>query len=128
MKAPNRPSLSDRRPPSQLGHCRGSPPSALTGKMCGPRSSSSALITSPMRSSLISATALAKADGGDPRQCPSCEGGRLSLKLGRFGAFIGCSNYPECRYTRALSAPEGGAEGGTKRLGLDPASGLEVTL
>src|SRR5215469_99497 len=69
-----------------------------------------------------------KADGGDPRQCPSCEGGRLSLKLGRFGAFIGCSNYPECRYTRALSAPEGGAEGGTKRLGLDPASGLEVTL
>jgi DNA topoisomerase I len=69
-----------------------------------------------------------KADGGDPRQCPSCEGGRLSLKLGRFGAFIGCSNYPECRYTRALSAPEGGAEGGTKRLGLDPATGLEVTL
>jgi DNA topoisomerase I len=69
-----------------------------------------------------------KADGGDPRQCPSCEGGRLSLKLGRFGAFIGCSNYPECRYTRALSAPEGGAEGATKRLGLDPATGLEVTL
>jgi DNA topoisomerase I len=69
-----------------------------------------------------------KADGADPRQCPSCEGGRLSLKLGRFGAFIGCSNYPECRYTRALSAPEGGAEGGTKRLGLDPATGLEVTL
>ena len=39
--------------------------------------------------------------GRDPRLCPVCGAGRLSLKLGRFGAFIGCSNYPECRYTRA---------------------------
>jgi len=69
-----------------------------------------------------------KADGGDPRQCPTCGSGRLSLKLGRFGAFIGCSNYPECRYTRALTAPDGGADGGIKRLGPDPATGLEVTL
>ncbi len=41
-------------------------------------------------------------DGGDPRQCPTCGSGRLSIKLGRFGAFIGCSNYPECRYTRGV--------------------------
>ena len=42
----------------------------------------------------------ARADGTDPRQCPSCSAGRLSLKLGKFGAFLGCSNYPECRFTR----------------------------
>ena len=41
-------------------------------------------------------------DGSDPRVCPTCSNGRLSLKLSKFGAFIGCSNYPECRYTRAL--------------------------
>jgi DNA topoisomerase-1 len=74
----------------------------------------------------------ARADGGDPRQCPSCGKGQLSLKLGKFGAFIGCSNYPECRFTRVLS-PTGqdGAEGarpGVKLLGVDPASGEEVTL
>jgi DNA topoisomerase I len=70
-----------------------------------------------------------RADGVDPRKCPSCEGGRLSLKLGKFGAFIGCSNYPECRFTRTLSVPgEGDPENGHKRLGDDPATGLEVTL
>ena len=46
--------------------------------------------------------------GRDPRLCPACNAGRLSLKLGRFGAFVGCSNYPECRYTRAFGV--GGAE------------------
>jgi DNA topoisomerase I len=66
-------------------------------------------------------------DGSDPRKCPSCETGRQSLKLGRFGGFIGCSNYPECRYTRQLAPTNGGAEG-MKKLGEDPASGLEVTL
>ncbi len=70
-----------------------------------------------------------RADGGDARQCPTCGNGRLSLKLSKFGAFIGCSNYPECRYTRPLSIPaDGSAEIGTKVLGLDPQSGLEVTL
>ena len=73
-----------------------------------------------------------RADGGDPRQCPLCGKGQLSLKLGKFGAFIGCSNYPECRFTRVLS-PTGqdGGEGerpGVRALGLDPASGQEVTL
>ncbi len=70
-----------------------------------------------------------RADGGDPRQCPNCSGGRLTLKLSKYGAFIGCSNYPECRYTRPLSATgDGAAEIGTKVLGSDPESGLEVTL
>jgi DNA topoisomerase-1 len=69
-----------------------------------------------------------RADGSDPRQCPSC-GGQLSLKLSKFGGFIGCTNYPECRYTRQLTAGANGAgDGGTKLLGEDPATGLEVTL
>ncbi|MGA8612926.1 MAG: type I DNA topoisomerase, partial [Xanthobacteraceae bacterium] len=68
-------------------------------------------------------------DGSDPRVCPDCSGGRLTLKLSKYGAFIGCSNYPECRYTRPLSAPaEGSADFGTKKLGQDPETGLEVTL
>ncbi|WP_142850800.1 type I DNA topoisomerase [Telmatospirillum sp. J64-1] len=72
-------------------------------------------------------------DGHDPRKCPTCGEGRLSLKLGKFGAFIGCSNYPECRYTRPLAvaeagaAPEEAAEG-PKLLGIDPETGKEVTL
>ena len=70
-----------------------------------------------------------RADGGDPRQCPTCASGRLTLKLSKYGAFIGCSNYPECRYTRPLSVPtEGGAEVGGKKLGTDSKTGLEVTL
>jgi len=70
-----------------------------------------------------------RADGSDPRQCPNCGNGRLSLKLSKFGAFIGCSNYPECRYTRPLSLPaDGSGEIGTRKLGQDPQTGLEVTL
>jgi len=71
-------------------------------------------------------------DGGNPRACPSCADGILSLKIGRYGSFIGCSNYPECRYTRQLSAPaDGDGEGGqpgTRILGTDPQSGLEVSV
>ena len=74
----------------------------------------------------------AKADGSDPRRCPNCGEGQLSLKLGKFGAFIGCSNYPECRYTMQLSdAAAGGASEvapGDGILGTDPESGLEVAL
>ncbi|MGE5502101.1 MAG: type I DNA topoisomerase, partial [Ignavibacteriales bacterium] len=74
-----------------------------------------------------------RADGGDPRSCPTCSAGRLSLKLGKFGAFIGCSNYPECRYTRPLTTggEGGGAEEaaeGPKELGAHPDSGQQVTL
>lgn len=43
-----------------------------------------------------------KEDGSDPRKCPDCENGRLSIKLGKFGGFIGCSNYPTCKYTKPL--------------------------
>ena len=69
------------------------------------------------------------AAGRDPRLCPGCGVGRLSLKLGRFGAFIGCSNYPQCRYTRAFGAEAEGETGGTDTvLGSDPASGQSVTL
>jgi DNA topoisomerase-1 len=69
-----------------------------------------------------------RTDGVDPRKCPQCESGRLSLKLGKFGGFIGCTNYPECRYTRQFSNGNGGPDGGMKKLGEDPVSGLEVTL
>jgi DNA topoisomerase-1 len=66
-------------------------------------------------------------DGGDPRQCPQCGTGRLGLKVGRFGGFVGCSNYPECRFTRPLVADANGVNG-TKVLGTDPATNMEVTL
>lgn len=42
-------------------------------------------------------------DGSDPRICPKCGRGRLSIKFGKFGAFLGCSNYPECSYTKPLT-------------------------
>jgi len=67
-----------------------------------------------------------RADGGDPRQCPSCGAGKLNLKAGKFGAFVGCTNYPECRYTRPLAADGGGD--GDRVLGIDPVSGLEVAV
>ena len=73
-----------------------------------------------------------KGDGADVRACPTCGDGRLSLKLGKFGAFIGCSNYPDCRFTRQIGtdgANGGGGEGGGDReLGLDPVTGLAVWL
>ena len=68
--------------------------------------------------------------GRDARLCPSCGAGRLSIKLGKFGAFIGCSDYPNCRYTRPL-ALEGEADEVTAAdilLGTDPASGLPIFL
>ena len=43
-----------------------------------------------------------RADGSDPRACPDCKDGKLHVKLGKFGAFLGCSNYPECKYTKQL--------------------------
>jgi DNA topoisomerase-1 len=75
-----------------------------------------------------------RTDSADPRTCPSCGDGKLSLKLGKFGAFIGCSNYPDCRFTRQLAVPADGGDGGdaaangTRSLGQDPESGLDVTL
>ena len=72
----------------------------------------------------------AKEDGSDARACPTCATGRLSLKTGKFGAFIGCSNYPECRFTRTLANAEGedGAESGDRELGTHPITGQAVWL
>ncbi|MGA9264988.1 MAG: type I DNA topoisomerase [Rhodomicrobium sp.] len=75
----------------------------------------------------------AREDGADPRLCPLCNQGQLSLKVGRFGAFIGCSNYPECRYTRQLKTGdaengESAATPGDTALGTDPDTGLPVCL
>lgn len=72
-----------------------------------------------------------KEDGSDPRACPSCDDGRLSLKTGKFGAFIGCSNYPDCKFTRQMTALGDGDDGGEsadKVLGVDPETGMEVWL
>ena len=73
----------------------------------------------------------AKPDGSDPRLCPTCGTGRLSLKTGKFGAFIGCSNYPECRHTRPLAANDDDSNGeavGDRELGIDPATGHAIWL
>lgn len=72
----------------------------------------------------------AKEDGSDPRGCPTCGTGRLSLKTGKFGAFIGCSNYPECRFTRQLaqSDDEAAQDNGDRELGVDPVTGETVFL
>ncbi|MCB1476250.1 MAG: topoisomerase DNA-binding C4 zinc finger domain-containing protein, partial [Rhodobiaceae bacterium] len=73
----------------------------------------------------------AREDGTDPRLCPKCGKGQLSLKPGKFGAFIGCSNYPDCNYTRQLvvngdaSAAE---DNGPRILGQDPDTGEEVSI
>jgi DNA topoisomerase I len=65
-----------------------------------------------------------RADGGDVRQCPTCGTGKLNLKAGKFGAFVGCSNYPECRYTRPLAADsEASAD---RLLGKDPETDRDV--
>ncbi|MFN3456174.1 MAG: type I DNA topoisomerase [Novosphingobium sp.] len=67
-------------------------------------------------------------DGKDPRLCPKCEAGRLSLRGGRYGAFVACSNYPECKYTRKFAQPGGtdGAGGEDGVLGKDPVTGEDV--
>jgi DNA topoisomerase-1 len=67
-------------------------------------------------------------EGVDPRKCPSCADGRLNLKLGRFGAFVGCSNYPECKFTRQIGAKPGEGDAGPRELGLFPGTEDQVTL
>ncbi len=73
-----------------------------------------------------------KEDGTDPRICPTCGGGQLSLKVGKFGAFIGCSNYPECKFTRQLGVDglqeSQAADEGPKVLGRDPETDEEISL
>ena len=69
-----------------------------------------------------------RADGADPRLCPNCGAGKLALRGGRFGAFVACSNYPECKYTRRFAQGGENAEGdsGPETLGNDPETGLPV--
>ncbi|CUX49395.1 MULTISPECIES: type I DNA topoisomerase [Agrobacterium] len=71
-------------------------------------------------------------DGSDPRICQVCGTGNLSLKLGKYGAFVGCSNYPECNYTRQLTSDgaeaDAAASNEPKALGADPMTGEELTL
>ncbi|HET9148612.1 MAG TPA: type I DNA topoisomerase [Acetobacteraceae bacterium] len=72
-------------------------------------------------------------DGTDPRLCPACHEGRLGLKLGKYGSFIGCSNYPQCQYTRklAINSEEDAGDTlkeGMRELGEHPATGEPVTL
>ncbi|MBI3710702.1 MAG: type I DNA topoisomerase [Proteobacteria bacterium] len=75
------------------------------------------------------------ADAPEPRRCLSCGEGRLGLKLGKFGAFIGCSRYPDCRYTRPLAIENGDGSGhdavlngGSKTLGVDPTTSEVISL
>ena len=75
----------------------------------------------------------AREDGSDPRVCTSCGTGRLGLKLGRFGSFIGCSNYPTCQYTRKLAVdggdnPDDSLKDGMRLLGQHPETGEDITL
>ena len=76
-------------------------------------------------------------DAAVSKTCPQCSKGTLSLRLGKFGAFVGCSNYPDCRYTRPVLTSGGDSESGdaqtagvpqTRDLGADPATGMPVTL
>ncbi len=74
-----------------------------------------------------------KAEGSDPRQCPLCGTGRLHLKASfkMKSSFIGCSNYPECRYTRGFGASASGAgedTGSDRELGTDPVTGHPISL
>lgn len=67
--------------------------------------------------------------------CPTCGTGKLGLRLGKFGAFIGCSNYPECKHTMQIFTEEGGGEDREikpqfepRSLGKDPKTGFEVMV
>ena len=71
-------------------------------------------------------------DGVDPRKCPKCDEGRLSLRTGKYGAFVGCNQYPECGYTRPFGSAEKANENGENDddgiLGQDPDSGDDIFL
>ncbi len=65
------------------------------------------------------------------RKCPTCDNGRLGLKVGKFGGFIGCSNYPECKYTTQLSQmneEENGKLSGPKEIGIYPETNEMITI
>ena len=72
-------------------------------------------------------------DGSNPRICPTCGTGNLSLKLGKYGAFVGCSNYPDCNFTRQLSNDQSSDADAAlsnepRDLGKDPHTEEPITL
>ena len=71
-------------------------------------------------------------DGNDEkRKCPTCNNGRLGIKVGKFGGFIGCSNYPDCKYTvqfNQLNDKDGSSLSGPKEIGIYPETGEMITL
>ncbi|HMG47246.1 MAG TPA: type I DNA topoisomerase [Allosphingosinicella sp.] len=69
-----------------------------------------------------------RGDGTDPRLCPACGEGRLGLRGGRFGAFVACSNYPDCKFTRRFGTEGSEEDSGPQILGQDPETGQDVTL
>ncbi len=70
-----------------------------------------------------------KEDGSDPRKCPRCDDGQLSLKLGKYGSFVGCSNYSDCKFTRPFGQGQAANEmQDDKMLGLHPDTGWEMLL
>ena len=69
-----------------------------------------------------------EAEGKDiTRECPTCSG-QLSLKVSRFGAFVGCSNYPECKFTRPISPKKMKEVVEDKVLGIDEETKKEIKL
>ncbi|HEV7287029.1 type I DNA topoisomerase [Sphingomonas sp.] len=70
-----------------------------------------------------------KGDGTDPRLCPSCGVGKLALRGGKFGAFVACSNYPDCKFTRRFGQPGGedGGDSGPEVIGQDPETGEDIS-
>ncbi|MEM7620519.1 MAG: type I DNA topoisomerase [Pseudomonadota bacterium] len=69
--------------------------------------------------------------GVDPRKCPACDDGQIGLKVGRFGAFVGCTNYPECKYTRQFTQNgDGDANALTsdRELGMHPETGFPIMV
>ena len=71
-------------------------------------------------------------DGNDEkRKCPTCNNGRLGIKVGKFGGFIGCSNYPDCKYTvqfNQLNDKDSSSLSGPKEIGIYPETGEMITL
>ena len=67
----------------------------------------------------------------EKRKCPTCDNGRLGIKVGKFGGFIGCSNYPDCKYTvqfNQLNDKDGTSLSGPKEIGIYPETGEMITL
>ena len=74
-------------------------------------------------------------NGTPNRQCPTCSNGNLGLELGKYGAFLGCSNYPECKFTKQIASNqdenndnENFIPGNDGVLGVDPTTGLSVLI